>query len=178
VTSPSEEWWLSADLAAPDGCGLYGAMARRFERTRDGELSQLLRALVGVDAAVAAMVRRQAEALAVFQAWGPEHGVRLTCWQFSAPSVRAAGRHPAGGIGCVEWVETAAGQQEVLVYHWIDAEDGRRDSWRQVVRAGALAREALPGLLDEALAVLLGESPVRRAADSLEVADLGLMVLR
>ena len=134
ATSPSGGFWLS-ELMLGSPIQVYAPVARRRELCRSESLGgaqeyqDLLLALAaGPEVSLlASQVRTMAE---VVTPWAADHGAAVSLWDFSLPAVRATGRHPVGGIACIECEVHCAATVSMGAAHWCDDHaNGVRRGW-------------------------------------------------
>jgi len=136
VTGPTGGLWIGPTHLQQDLRALYGAFARREALAgRFGDLQfaqeckDAMEALA-LDDAVERLRSRHARFEAVVEPWLRSHGMLITTWDFSQPSVRGTGRHPDGGVGAVEVLHEDDDVWTLFVYYWRDDREARkRYSW-------------------------------------------------
>ncbi len=140
---------------------VYAPVARRRELCRSESLGgaqeyqDLLLALAaGPEVSLlASQVRTMAE---VVTPWAADHGAAVSLWDFSLPAVRATGRHPVGGIACIECEVHCAATVSMGAAHWCDDHaNGVRRGWMHPLPTTELSARSLRARLDEALSLLL-----------------------
>ena len=137
VASPSGGIWIDrVHLDGADVAALYGAFARREDRAsraRDGSFAQECRDAMDAletDDAVKRVRLRHIRFESIVSPWLQTHGMLITTWDFSLPSLRGTGLHPDGGVGAIEVLHRDDDVWMLSAYRWRDDIDARkRHSW-------------------------------------------------
>jgi hypothetical protein len=142
------------------------------------ELNALLN-LLSREPVVAALAHHVAALNSQLSWVASAHGMTLSLWDFSHPSVRATARHPTHGTAAIDCVVRGLHSVDLHAYHWIDDHAQQVRLSRDARFLGLLDAAALREATANAIAFVLSPrkastfqvSALSTIAEELRVAD-------